>query len=137
MRHIKMYRTPAGTSPLPGFLRSIGDKLAEKVVRQILLAADTPPALWREPHIKHFSLEKYSSLYELREKNKVLIRIVFTIHDGDILLLAPFIKHCTRDTMKALELSLRMLSDVQIHPENAVDFAMQSHSKNGLADGTV
>lgn len=42
----------------------------EKVIRQISLLAATPSTLWREPHIKHFSLEKYSDFYELREKKQ-------------------------------------------------------------------
>ena len=76
----------------------------------------------KEPHFKHFVLEKYKMLYELRERNKVLVRIIFTIQDGDIILLAPFIKRQPRDTMKALELSLRMLADIREHPEFAVNF---------------
>ena len=76
----------------------------------------------KEPHFKHFVLEKYKMLYELRERNKVLVRIIFTIQDGDIILLAPFIKRQPRDTMKALELSLRMLADIREHPEFAANF---------------
>lgn len=103
MRAIKMYQPITGEEPVRQFLAALEPKLMEKVVRQIFLLAATPPPLWREPHIKHFSLEKYSDFYELREKNKILVRLIFTISAGDTLLLMPFIKHQPRDTMKALE----------------------------------
>lgn len=72
--------------------------------------------------MKHFVLEKYSDFYELREKNKILIRIIFTIRDGDIVLLVPFIKRQKRDSEKALEYAVRVLGDIRAHPEYAVEF---------------
>ena len=65
--------------------------------------------------------------YELREKNKVLARIIFTIRDGDIILLAPFIKRQPRDTMKALEQSLKMLADIRDAPEFAVNMKWEEY----------
>lgn len=118
-----MYHPQAGEAPVSRFLAALEPKLMEKVVRQTLLLANTPPTLWREPHIKHFSLEKYSDFYELREKNKVLVRLIFTISGGDILLLTSFIKHQPRDTMKALEQSLRILADIRDNPERTVEFS--------------
>lgn len=119
-----MYSPPSGEPPVSQFLAGLEPKLMEKIVRQIFFLADTPPSLWREPHVKHFSLEKYSDFYELREKNKVLVRLIFTISGGDILLLAPFIKHQPRDTMKALEQSLRILADIRDNPERTVEFSL-------------
>ncbi len=55
-------------------------------------------------------------MYELREKGKVLIRIVFTVQNEDVILLTSFIKRQPRDTMKALDQSLYILSDIQQHP---------------------
>ena len=124
MRVIQMYQTREGEAPVRRFLATLEPKLMEKVVRQIIYLADTPPPLWREPHIKHFSLEKYSQLYELREKNKVLVRLIFTISGGDILLLHSFIKHQPRDTMKALEQSLKILADIRENPERTVEFTL-------------
>ena len=43
--------------------------------------------------------------------------------DGDIILLVPFIKRQSRDTMKALEQSLKMLADIRENPEFAVNIA--------------
>ena len=70
------------------------------------------------------SSKSINQLYELREKSKVLARIIFTIRDGDIILLAPFIKRQPRDTMKALEQSLKMLADIRDAPEFAVNIEM-------------
>ncbi len=124
MRVIKMYQTRHGKSPVQQFLATLEPKLTEKVIRQLLSLAATPVELWREPHVKHFSLEKYSDFYELREKNKILVRLIFTIRDGDILLLMPFVKHQPRDTMKALEQSIRILADIRDNPGYAVELSL-------------
>ena len=53
----------------------------------------------REPYVKHFGIERYQSLYELRAKSKNMIRIIFTrMENGDTLFLTPFIKRRQRDT---------------------------------------
>ena len=39
----------------------------------------TPRAALLEPHYKHFSIERYRELYELRERGKVLVRVIFTL----------------------------------------------------------
>jgi len=121
MRTIKIYVPPGQPGPLLEFLSTLEEKLRRKLLRQILRLSQLHLCNLKEPHFKHFVLEKYSLLYELREKNKVLVRIIFTIQDGDIILLAPFIKRQPRDTMKALEQSLRMLAEIREHPEFAVN----------------
>lgn len=122
MRTIKIYVPPGRPGPLLEFLAALDEKLCCKLLRQIVRLSHIPLCELKEPHFKHFVLEKYSQLYELREKNRVLVRIIFTIQDGDIILLAPFIKRQPRDTMKALEHSLSMLADIREHPEFAVNF---------------
>ena len=32
----------------------------------------------REPYVKHFRIERYQALYELRAKSRNLVRITFT-----------------------------------------------------------
>lgn len=123
MRTVKIYVPPGQPGPLSEFLTSLDEKLKQKLLRQIFLLAQIPLCDLKEPHFKHFVLEKYSQLYELREKSKVLVRIIFTIRDGDIILLVPFIKRQSRDTMKALEQSLKMLADIRENPEFAVNIA--------------
>lgn len=125
MRTIKIYVPPGQPGPLLEFLSSLDEKLRRKLLWQIFRLSQIPLCDLKEPHFKHFVLEKYNQLYELREKNKVLVRIIFTIRDGDIILLAPFIKRQPRDTMKALEQSLRMLADIRERPESAVNFELK------------
>ena len=61
----------------------------------------------------------------MRERGRVLIRIIFTYWDGDVLLLNAFVKRKQRDTMQALEQSLRILAELQNHPEYAVEFIVK------------
>ena len=121
MRNVKIYVPPGQPGLLLEFLPSLDEKLRHKLLRQIFQLSQIHLCNLKEPHFKHFVLEKYSLLYELREKSKILVRIIFTIQNGDIILLTPFIKRQPRDTMKALEQSLRMLADIREHPEFAVN----------------
>lgn len=67
-----------------------------------------------EPYVKHFCIERYQALYELRAKSKNLVRIIFTLtDDGDILFLTPFIKRHKRNTMQALDRSLDCLTHIR------------------------
>lgn len=122
MRVVKVYRPPGQTAPVDAFLKSLEKKLRDKIVWQIFTLARLDKTEMREPHFKHFSLERYSQLYEIREKGTVLVRIVYTICGGDIILLIPFVKRQKRDTEKALEQSLKMLAELRKHPEYAAEF---------------
>lgn len=125
MRPIKMYRPPGAKGPLLTFLPPLEEKLRNKILWQIWRLSHIPLCELKEPHFKHFAVERYSCLYELREKNKILVRIIFTIQDEEIILLEPFVKRQPRDSMRALEESLRMLADIREHPECAVEFRLQ------------
>ena len=104
MRTIKIY-VPG---PLLEFLPTLDEKLRRKLLQQIVRLSQIHLCDLKEPHFKHFVLEKYNQLYELREKNKVLARIIFTIRDGDIILLAPFIKRQLADIRDAPEFAVNM-----------------------------
>ena len=68
----------------------------------------------REPYVKHFCIERYQALYELRAKSKNLVRIIFTLSDdGDILFLTPLTKRQQRTTMQALDRSLDCLTHIR------------------------
>ena len=121
MRTVKFYRPPGEEAPLARFLSSLDHKLQKKLHRQLFILARSSPNDLKEPHYKHFVLEKYSQFYELREKNKILVRIIFVICDEEIFLLTPFIKRQPRDTMRALDASLRMLAEIREHPNYAVN----------------
>ena len=110
MKHIKIYKPPDGPAQAAEFIEGLEPRLRDKVVRQILYLSRTPLPELKEPHYKHFSIEKYQSLYELRERGRVVVRIIFTpCPNGDYLLLHAFVKRQKRDTEKALEHSLRLL----------------------------
>ena len=129
MRVIKVYRPPGKESPVEAFLAQQDPKLRHKLRWTLFRLSQMDLCDLKEPHFKHFALERYSSFYEMREKSKILVRVVFTFCDGNILLLTPFIKRESRDTMRALEQSLRMLADIREHPEYAAKYDFMEEKK--------
>ena len=129
MRVIKVYRPPGKVSPFEEFLSQQNPKLRQKLRWTLFRLAQMDRFELKEPHFKHFALERYSDFYEMREKNKILVRVVFTFCGEDILLLAPFVKRETRDTMRALERSISMLADVREYPDYAVNYHFTEEKK--------
>ncbi len=122
MKVIKVYQPPGKLSPFETFLAQQDPKLRQKIRWTLFRLTQMERSELKEPHFKHFALERYSDFYEMREKNKILVRVVFTFCGEDILLLAPFIKKESRDTMRALEQSISMLADVREHPDYAANY---------------
>lgn len=88
MKGIKVYTPPERAAPVARFIDGLEPRLREKLIRQLIELPRTPRSALREPHFKHFTLERYRNLFELRERGKVLVRVIFTIQaDGGILLL--------------------------------------------------
>lgn len=80
-----------GTPPLHSFLDNLEEKQRQKLFSLFALLLQVPEAAMREPYVKHFGIERYQRLYELRAKSKNMIRITFTLtENGDILFLVPF-----------------------------------------------
>ena len=130
MDHIKVYKPPDSPAQAADFIEGLEPKLRDKLVRQIFYLARTPPSGLKEPHYKHFSIEKYRSLYELREKGRIVVRVIFTIcPNGDYLLLHAFVKRQKRDMMQALEHSLRLLAQLREHPDWAVEYTVKEESQ--------
>lgn len=126
MKGVNIYKPPERAAPVALFIDSLDFKLRDKLIRQLIVLPQTPRANLREPHYKHFSLERYRDLYELRERGKVLVRVIFTIRpDGEIILLHAFVKRQSRDTMQALEQSLNVLTQLRTHPELAVEYKVR------------
>lgn len=97
---------------LLGFIEGLEPKLRVKLVTQLALLAGDPTL--GEPHVKHFTIAKYSKLYELRTRSKIMVRIIFAFAgDGGIILLTPFIKRHKRNTMQALDASLKLISQLE------------------------
>ncbi len=129
MDNIKVYKPPGSESQIEAFIEGLEPKLRNKLVLQIFRLSRTPPAGLKEPHYKHFSIEKYRDFYELREKSRIVIRLIFTVRpDGEILLLHAFVKRQSRDTMRALERSLKLLSSLRDHPEYAVEYKVKEEN---------
>ena len=130
MDNIKVYQPPGQVSQVEAFIEGLHPKLRDKLVWQIFRLSRTPPAGLKEPHYKHFSIEKYRDFYELREKNRIVIRIIFTVlPNGEILLLHAFQKRQPRDTMQALERSLKLLSLLRAHPEHTVEYIIEEEHR--------
>ena len=126
MKGIKGYQRPNRPAQVTAFLENLEPKFRDKLVLQLYRLSQTPRAELREPHYKHFSIERYQPLYEIRERGRVVVRIVFAyLPSGEVLLLTAFIKRKNRDTMQALEQSLRILAEVQDCPDYAVEFRVK------------
>lgn len=126
MKDVLIYQPFGGPAQVAMFIDGLEPKLREKLLRQIIPLPRMPPSILREPHYKHFTLERYRSFYEVRAKNGIAVRIIFTIlPEGKVLLLYGFSKRQSRDTMRALEQSLRILAEFRSHPEYAVEYKIK------------
>lgn len=126
MKDVFVYQPPGGSAQVALFIEGLDTKLRAKLLRQIIPLPRIPPSILREPHYKHFTLERYRSLYEVRAKNGVAVRVIFTIlPEGRVLLLYGFSKRQSRDTMRALDQSLRILAAFREHPEHAVEYKIK------------
>lgn len=130
MKKVLTYKPPGRDSPVAVFLDGLEPKLREKLIIQILRLSQTPRSELKEPHYKHFSIERYNRLYELRERSKVAVRVIFAHDpDGGVVLLNAFVKRQKRDTMRALEQALRTLAELRDHPEYAVEYVVKEEQK--------
>lgn len=103
-----------GPPPLCRFFHDLDSKQRDKLLTLFLMLIRMPAAVMREPYVKHFTVERYQSLYELRAKSKVMVRIIFCKSaEGDIIFLTPFAKRDRRDTMRALEAALTQKASVE------------------------
>lgn len=88
----------------------------------------------REPYVKHFKIERYQALYELRAKSKTVIRVIFTLTgDGNVLFLSPFVKRHRRDTQQALDASLRLLAQCSDGSCSIQELSIKSYINGGNA----
>ena len=111
-----------GENPLAVFAGNFNEKIKRKLRFVLRYAADEKNPL-REPHVKHFTIEKYKRLYELRMKaSNTMIRIIYFHIGDDIVLLHAFVKRDKRDTEQALEFSLKMIEKIDKHISETNDF---------------
>ena len=111
MRKIYAY-TKDNRSLVEEFIKATNDKIKEKMIFQLSYIRDesTP---FCEPYVKHFSMERYRKMYELRIKAaETMIRIIFYEHDGEIVFLHAFHKRDRKDTDRGLESALKILESI-------------------------
>ena len=113
MKKIYTYCDENGKASVLDFLGKSDEKVKIKFRYQIK-ALQSANQMLREPHIKHFSIEKYKPFYEFRIKvAKRAVRIVFCERDDNIVLLHAFYKQGKRDTENALEQAMKIYSKME------------------------
>lgn len=116
MRKIYKYISENGTSPVDTVMNEAGEKFIKKYcfLKEYIMNENNRLC---EPYVKHFSVERYRMLYELRLRiNGSMIRVIFFLTDeDDVILLHAFYKRDKRDTEKALEYALKLLNGLDIH----------------------
>lgn len=123
-----------GTPPLYAFLDGLEEKQRQKLFSLFALFLQAPGAAMKEPYVKHFKIERYQALYELRAKSKNVVRIIFTLTgQGDVLFLVPFIKRHRRDTQQALDASLRLLAKTKDGSCSIQELSIKSYINGGNA----
>ena len=111
MRKIYAY-TKDNRSPVEEFIKATNDKIKEKLIFQLVYIKDESNP-FGEPYVKHFSMERYRKMYELRLKAaETMIRIIFYEHDGEIVFLHAFHKRDRKDTDRGLESALKILESI-------------------------
>lgn len=126
MKGVSIYKPLGRAAPVARFIDSLDPKLRDKLIRWLIELPNTPKTSLREPHFKHFTLERYREFYELRARGKVMVRVIFTIRpNGEILLLHAFIKKQSRDTLQALEQAVSIMAQVRNNPELAVEYTVK------------
>ena len=110
MRKIYVYRNDAGEVPVLRFIESTHKKIRSKFDFMLQFVKDERNMLC-EPYVKHFSIDKYKMLYELRIRaNGTMVRVIYYKAEDNIILLHAFFKKSRRDTENALEYALKILS---------------------------
>lgn len=130
MKKIYLYQAPDGSIPFLRFLDVTDEKMREKLEHGLKCLAMFPKYM-TEPHVKHFSIARYDRLYEYRERIRILVRVIFTLdRDGNIIILHPFVKKHDRNTMQALESSLRVLGAINSFYGSLVEYEWKEAQKN-------
>ena len=110
MRKIYVYRNDAGEVPVLRFIESTHKKIRRKFDFMLQFVKDERNMLC-EPYVKHFSIDKYKMLYELRIRaNGTMVRVIYYKAEENIILLHAFFKKSRRYTENALEYALKILS---------------------------
>lgn len=122
MRKIYIYKNDAAKGQVDALINASNIKIRKKFDFILKYIADERNQ-FKEPYVKHFSIEKYKRLYELRLKAAgTMVRIIFYNIDDNIILLNAFIKRDKRDTEQALEHALKLIEHLDRVAETPVDY---------------
>lgn len=115
MRRVYVHCMEDGQAPILSFINDAGIKFRKKFDFLIRYIRDEKNNLY-EPYVKHFAIERYKKLYELRLRSDgVMIRVIFYLTEGeDVILLHAFYKKDRQDTEKALEHALKLVDSLNI-----------------------
>ena len=117
MNNIYVFRERDGQVPFLFLYHQLDKKLQQKILKGLRCIA-LFPSYRTQPHVKHFSIERYSQLYEYRERIRILFRVIYTLDAAqNIILLAPFVKKRDKDTQRALELAVQRMQMIRQYPE--------------------
>ena len=117
-----MYKNESAKGQVDTFIKTSNIKIRKKFDFILRYIADEKNQ-FNEPYVKHFSIEKYKRLYELRLKAAgTMVRIIFYNIDENIILLNAFIKRDKRDTEQALEHALKIIETLDRVAETPVDY---------------
>lgn len=107
-----MYKNENAKGQVDTFIKASNVKIKKKFDFILRYIADEKNQ-FKEPYVKHFSIEKYRRLYELRLKaSGTMVRIIFYYIDNNVILLNAFIKKDARDTEQALEYGLKLIEQL-------------------------
>ena len=117
-----MYKNEGAKGQVDTFIKTSNIKIRKKFDFILRYIADERNQ-FKEPYVKHFSIEKYKRLYELRLKAAgTMVRIIFYNIDENVILLNAFIKRDNRDTEQALEHALKLIEHLDRVAETPVDY---------------
>lgn len=117
-----MYKSDDARGQVDTFIKTSNQKIKKKFDFILRYIADEKNQ-FKEPYVKHFSIEKYKRLYELRLKAAgMMVRIIFYNIEENIILLNAFIKRDKRDTEQALEYALKLIERLDRSAETPVDY---------------
>lgn len=117
-----MYNNDGAKGRVDSFIKTSNIKIRKKFDFILRYIADERNQ-FKEPYVKHFSIEKYKRLYELRLKAAgTMVRIIFYNIDENVILLNAFIKRDKRDTEQALEHALKLIEHLDRVAETPVDY---------------
>ena len=117
-----MYKSDDVRGQVDTFIKTSNLKIKKKFDFILRYIADEKNQ-FKEPYVKHFSIEKYKRLYELRLKAAgTMVRIIFYNIEENIILLNAFIKRDKRDTEQALDYALKLIERLDRSAETPVDY---------------